>query len=908
MKHLLVVACLALITLATTAEDKPFVLPPAALKMYDALEKHTLANGLKVYLLPVPGSPVVTMMTAFKAGSCDEDKTATGLAHYLEHLLFKGTSRLKPGDIDRMTQRSGGSNNAYTNHDITNYHFDFAADRWETALEIEAERMRGTLIDAAHEFEQEKGAVIEELARNEDTPWDLEEKALLPLLFGKASPYGHPIIGEREHVRGANAGVITGFYNKWYHPNNCSVILTGGFDPAVALAKLKAKLETIPKTELPARKEWPKELPARPARTEFVSKFPTARMMMGFVTVPQGHADESALDLASMILASGKTSRLYKRLVLEERIAIDVGASHAPGRYPGWLGIQLELLPGKDRAKAEKIVIDEIAKLATTPVTAAELARNQRLLISQSIFSRESIHNLADSVAQVVINQSVDALKKQFSLWAAVTPADVQRVAKLYLPADKPVVVWSLPKDEKTSGGAAGENSKPPGRKLHRKAPVNQAGGASAPLSLKQAEEVKLPNGMTLILLHNPRLPIVVASAQVRNVRKFEPEDKAGLAQLAGSLYEEGTSKRTGVQISEAIESIGGSLSLGSSGGTVKVLRDDVPLGLELLLDSLLRPNFPEADFQRKKEEQLSEIADAHEQPMAQAAEAFTGMIYGKHYKGRPMRGKQASVEKLTREECVNFHKTIMTPDNVTLAIVGDFNRDEIIAQVKKLTEGWEGKLTDGITQPELKQAEKAETKLITMPNAAQLQFMMGHLGITRNNPDYFKLLVMDNVLGTGSGFTDRLSSRLRDREGLAYTVTATISDSAEIYPGAFMCYIGTDARNYSRVKALFLEEIERLRKETPSEYEVTSAKQFLVGKLAFQLTTNERIADQLLFLHRYQLGYDYYDKYRASIEAVTPQQVREMAEKYIQPGKFTTVAAGAIDQEGRVVTPAPKK
>ncbi|HMO37658.1 MAG TPA: insulinase family protein, partial [Gemmatales bacterium] len=177
-----------------------------------------------------------------------------------------------------------------------------------------------------------------------------------------------------------------------------------------------------------------------------------------------------------------------------------------------------------------------------------------------------------------------------------------------------------------------------------------------------------------------------------------------------------------------------------------------------------------------------------------------------------------------------------------------------------------------------------------------------------RNHPDYFKLLVMDTVLGTGSGFTDRLSSRLRDREGLAYTVTATICDSAELLPGSFLCYIGTDARNYSRAKALFLEEIERLRKEAPSEYEVNSAKQYLIGRLAFLLTSNERIADQLLMLHRYSLGFDYYDTYKTQVEAVTPLQVKEMAEKYIQPSRFTTVAAGAIDQEGKVITPVEKK
>ena len=166
--------------------------------MLKDLRTHTLDNGLRVYLLPVKGSPIVTVMVAYQVGSGDEEKDQTGLSHYLEHLMFKGTDKLVPGDIDRATQRNGGRNNAYTNEDMTVYHFDFAADRWQIALDIEADRMRNIRIDTKHEFEQEKGAVIAELDGGEDTPGDLEYKTILPLLFPKDSPYSHPVIGERE--------------------------------------------------------------------------------------------------------------------------------------------------------------------------------------------------------------------------------------------------------------------------------------------------------------------------------------------------------------------------------------------------------------------------------------------------------------------------------------------------------------------------------------------------------------------------------------------------------------------------------------------------------------------------------------------------------------------------------------
>src|SRR5437870_3267019 len=199
----------------------------AAAALYEGIRTETLPNGLRVYLKPVPGAATVTTMVAYKVGSSDEDLDNTGLSHYLEHLMFKGTDKIMPGDIDRVTLRNGGQNNAYTSEDYTIYHFDFAADRWEVALEIEADRMRNLRIDSKHEFEQEKGAVISELERDEDGPWELEQKAILPLLFPEKDPYAHPVIGEEKHVRGATAEVITRYYDRWYHPNNAALVIVG---------------------------------------------------------------------------------------------------------------------------------------------------------------------------------------------------------------------------------------------------------------------------------------------------------------------------------------------------------------------------------------------------------------------------------------------------------------------------------------------------------------------------------------------------------------------------------------------------------------------------------------------------------------------------------------------------------
>lgn len=873
--------------LPTAVADE--VMLKAAAALYDGIRTATLPNGLRVYLLPIPGSPVVTTKVAYKVGAADEELDQTGLSHYLEHLMFKGTDKLFPGDIDRLCLRRGGQNNAYTTEDMTVYHFDFAADRWETALEIEADRMRNLRIDTKHEFELEKGAVIEELQYYEDQPWDLEDKAILPLLFGRG-PYGHPIIGERQHVRDATAAIIKAHYDKWYHPNNAALIVVGGFDADSALAKIRALFGPIPAGKLPERKVAQPVARERPARAEIPSKFEVPRLVMGFNTVRIGEPDYYALEVVDTLLTGGKTGRLYRKLVESERVAGEVGSSNSAGRYPGWFSIQVEMLKDKDRGKVEELVLAELKRLRDEPPSDAELQRARRGLLAEEIFLRESTHNLADAIARGVTTNDLEYLKTYLPRMQAVTAKQVQEVVARYLDPEKRVVVWSVP-------GVGGQGSGT--RKDKRPARRANEGTAGTDFSLKRAQRVVLPNGLTLLLLEQRRLPIFVASAFVRNVPLLEPDEKAGVATLVGNLLDEGTDRHTGTQIAELIENTGGVLGMSGSGGTVKVLSADRQLGLRLLLECLTRPTFPQEAFARERERLLSVIDDAERQPDAKAQLVFQELIYGKHPYGRPAHGRRASVEQLTGEDCRRLHSLAFVPNNTILAIVGDFASKDVLEEVTRLTADWPKRMIGLVRPPEVEKPA-ARQKILSMPEAAQLQFYMGHVGIRRTNPDYFKLLVMDYVLGTGPGFTDRLSARLRDREGLAYTVSAAITSSAREEPGAFTCYIGTDAKHLDRVRATFLEELTRIRTEEPKLAEVEDAKKYLLGSLPFQFTTNQRIAGQLVTVERHGLDLDYFDRYRRDVAAVTPADVQAMARKYLDPARMVLVVAGPVDEAGK--------
>ena len=900
-------------TLVTAADPNSKVdaeLVKTAQAVLKELRTSTLENGLRIYLLPIKNAPVVSVMVAYRVGSADEEKDQTGLSHYLEHLMFKGTEKLFPGDIDRITQRNGGQNNAYTSEDMTVYHFDFAAKRWQAALEIEADRMRNIRIDKRHEFEEEKGAVIEELNGNEDNPYDLEQKTILPLLFPQDSPYSHPVIGKKEHVLGATAEIIKKHYDKWYHPNNASLIIVGGFDPEEATTKIKTLFGAIPKTPLPPRKP-PTFFKDRegPIQKEMESKFDIPRMLMGFNTVAVGSPEDPILDVVQDILADGRTSRLYTKLVEEERMASSISAVNNSGRYPGWFSISLDLFKGKDRKKAEDMVFAEIEKLANQPVTDEELNRARRKILAGRVFARESVHDLANSIAQTSALPVGEDVTKFFQEYLdavlAVSKADIQKAAKHYLSRKQAVVIWSVPKEGKAEGGPG----EPPAKKPNR-APLFRSntqgsdraaqGAGIGGFTLTAAKRMVLPNGMTVLLLEDHRLPIVVSHVEMQDVLLREAPEKAGIAALMGSLLAEGSDQHTGKQMARLIEDTGGSLSLNSSGGSLKVLTPDTDLGLGLLFECLMKPVFPAEAFDRQKEQQLATIDDELTQPNVRASQLFHSIIYGHHPYGRPSQGTRATVAKLTREDCQAFHKMAFAPNFATLVMVGDFKSDEVVKKIEVLTKDWKKSELGKPTVPAPPKADMSTTKIISDPDASQVHVYIGELGVTRNNPDYYKLLVMDNVLGTGAGFTDRLSANLRDRQGLAYTVRATISSSAGLQPGTFQGYIGTRPDAFLRVRDGFFSEIRMIRDTLATQEEVDDAKQYLLGSLPFRFTTLTGVAGQLLVAERYGLGFDFLEKYEKEVAAVTIQDVQKVAQTYLDPKTMTIVAVGAIDQEGK--------
>jgi len=320
-----------------------------------------------------------------------------------------------------------------------------------------------------------------------------------------------------------------------------------------------------------------------------------------------------------------------------------------------------------------------------------------------------------------------------------------------------------------------------------------------------------------------------------------------------------------------------------------------------LMLECLTKPAFKDDSVGRIKDHLLSVIEDNAEIPQQRAEDEFRRIVYGaKHPLGRSPYGTKKTVEKLTPEDCRKFHEQVFVPNNTVLVIVGDFDGKAIVDEIAALTKDWKKRDLPKLDLPKIEPLAEPVEKIIPLPKTAQVNVFMGHLGITRDNPDYYKLLVMDNILGVGTGFTDRLSSRIRDREGLAYTVTASITQTAGEEPGLFSAFLGCEAEKFDRARDLMAREIERIRTEPPTETEVAEAKGYLIGSLPFKLNTNEEVADQLLLVERFHLGLDYQKKFREAVSAVTVADVHEAARKYLHPDRMATVAAGPMDAAGK--------
>ncbi len=410
-------------------------------------------------------------------------------------------------------------------------------------------------------------------------------------------------------------------------------------------------------------------------------------------------------------------------------------------------------------------------------------------------------------------------------------------------------------------------------------------------------KRILLDNGMVLLLAEKHAIPVVTISMAITAGKTAEPTGKAGLADLTATLLTQGTTRRTAQQISSEIDFIGGSLS--TAGGddfasaNLRVLKKDIRTGLDLLSDVLLHPVFDQKEIDRKIKEILAEIRRQQEEPGVVASNAFNKVVFGGNAYGRTNDDVADSLPKLARADVVAFYSTRYNPNHSIIAVVGDVSEKEIVALLNEYFKSWQKnqKQLPATVQPPV--LEKTVLKKINK-NITQANIAMGHIGISRENPDYYACLVMNYILG-GGGFSSRLMDNIRDNKGLAYDVHSGFA--AQKDPGSFIVSIQTKNESANEVIAETTKEIRRIQSELVTEKELKDAKAYLTGSFPLRMDTSAKIAGILTSIEIYNLGLDYPLKYPRLIDSVTREDVQRVAKKYLHPDNIAIIVVANQDK-----------
>jgi zinc protease len=412
----------------------------------DGVLAATLPNGLKVLLLEDHRSPIVSVQIWYRVGSRNEQRGATGIAHFLEHLMFKGTRRYGPRQFARLVEQNGGQDNAFTSQDVTSYFVNIAAEKLELVLELEADRMRSLLLDPK-EIDSEREVVIEERrTRTEDDPEGFLGEEVASVAF-KAHPYGSPIIGWMDDLKRLTPAEIRAFYRAYYVPNNAILVAVGDFKAGTALEKVKRHFSPIPRGATPPP-VLAVEPPQNGERRVGVKKQAQLPIVYLAWHVPNQRSDDApALEVLSTVLSGGRASRLYRSLVYERQLALEAGGDYSyfsldPNLFWFWA----TAMPGQTPETLEKELLAEMERLRQEPVKDEELQRAKNQIEADVVFQQDSVYRRASLLARFETIGDYRLLDTFITRIRSVSAADLQRVARAYFPADRKNVGVLLPR------------------------------------------------------------------------------------------------------------------------------------------------------------------------------------------------------------------------------------------------------------------------------------------------------------------------------------------------------------------------------------------------------------------------------------------------------------------------------
>ena len=915
MKRLL--ACIAALVLVPTAQAQtptktaapaaPIVVPPIK------YQTRTLANGLKVVTAVDHAAPIVTVQVFYGVGSKDDPEGRSGFAHLFEHMMFKATKDMPAEFMDRLTEDVGGMNNASTGDDFTNYYEVIPSNHLERLLWAEAERMSSLSVDEAN-FKSERAVVEEELRQRVlADPYGRFQALAIPQASFTVHPYKRPGIGSIADLDAASLDDLRAFHATYYRPDDALLIVVGDFDQKTLDAQIDRYFGPIKPPAAPLPRVTVNEPPRTGPKvvTAYGPNVPLPAVAITWLAPSAADPDDPALTVLDAIMTGGDSSRLNQALVYRQQIAQTVFSAADTRQQPGLFYIGAIMAGGKSPDDGEKAILAELARLRDAPVTAAELDKAKTLLIAQSLRSRETVDGRGFAIGNAQwVQGDISRVNDYFAQLQAVTAADVQRVARRYLPDDRRVTIRYVSEKERPAGAPADDVASPakPSPAVAAKAPTvaapppavaaggrTEAPPPSAPVTpnLPVASERTLANGLRVIVAHSSTLPLVTAQLTVKAGGSADPAGKAGLADVTANLITEGAGARTATQIAEDIETLGAHIDTSAawdgSRANLQVVTSKLPAAMAIMADVVRKPTFAAEELERVRQRTLDGLEVDLQQPgelarFAGSAAVFTGTPYGHVLTGTP-----ASIKAITRADIAAFHRTWYRPDNAVLVLTGDITPEQGFALAQRAFGDWVKPAAPVPSVAFTAPTSKPRVIVIDLPGTGQAAVSLYLPAIRRTDPRYYQLLVANTVLG--GGYSARLNEEVRVKRGLSYGANSVVDARRGVGPMAAASQ--TKNESAAEVVDVMLAELAGLNSSPPDAAELAARKATLTGGFGRNVATASGLANYLSGLALQGVDLQEINRYAPSVEAITGAQVKAIAGEVANPKAATIIVAG---------------
>lgn len=824
-------------------------------------------------------APVVAIQAWVHVGSADESDDLAGIAHVHEHMLFKGTSKRGVGEIARSIETAGGEINAWTSYDQTVYHVVLAAQEFETGLDILADALRNSSFDAG-ELTRETEVILEEIRRAEDNPSKRISKSIFSLAFEK-HPYGRPVIGFEKTVRSFTRDRIVDFYRRFYRPQRMTLVITGDVDETRWQSQVEKIFGDWHVANAPnvARPAEPQQTTMRVRVQQ--DEVQEARLALAWHIPGIHHDDTVALDVLSVVLGHGESSRLFHELRRRKQVVNDVYAYAYTPREPGLFMVGAGLRPENLEA-AIGALLQHLLILQRTLVGAGEFEKAKAIILSEAAYQRETVQGEARRLGffEVVASDYNFEMHYKKRL-QSLTPEDLRRVAKTYFNENLSAVAL-VPKGDATTESDV--------RLLIKNAytrATESRHSSHQPGPLGVVREV-LSNGATL-LLKREQTPIVALRALALGGLRWEQPAEQGLSNLVASLWGLGTRTRPPESLALRAAELGGNVSgfsgrnsVGMRGEFIVEKKDE---GIELFCDALLNSEFLPDDFERERSLALERIRTRPDHPSSVAFDAFVAALYGNHPYGRMALGTESTVRSFQLRSVTDYARNFLMADKMVLAVVGDIDVGEMLDSLAERLGDVRGPALPTLQLPSPQ--ARAQTIRGTLEKK-QSHVLVGSLGTTVQHADRFVLAVLTGIL---SGQSGRLFLDLRDRQSLCYAISASNLEGMDA--GHVVVHAATSPDKVERVLTGVHHHLRRLREEFVDPVELQRVQRYLVGEHAIDLQRTGARAMTIALGERLGLGYDHYTQYIEKIQAVTPEQLRAAASKYLSPTDLVEVVVG---------------